>query len=86
MEALAGYVYNVPTKEPYYLPVYENGSWSYSACLDRVLDKKRFEEWKTKFYDFEGWDSGSGWPKRNTLETIGLKKVADTLQSKGRLG
>ena len=86
MEVLAGYVYNVPTKEPYYLPIYENSKWSYSDCLGRVLDRKRFEEWKTKFYNFEGWNGDSGWPKRNTLEAIGLKKVADALQKNNRLG
>jgi aldehyde:ferredoxin oxidoreductase len=86
MEVFTGYIYNVPTKSPYYLPVYENGAWSYSPCLGRVLDRNRFEEWKTKFYNFEGWDSETGWPKRSTLESMGLKKVADTLQNKGRLG
>jgi len=86
MQALPGYVYNVPTKEPYYLPVYENGAWSYRPCVGRVLDRNRVEGWKTKFYEFEGWNSNSGWPKRSTLESMGLKKVADTLQNKGRLG
>jgi aldehyde:ferredoxin oxidoreductase len=86
MEVLSGYVYTVPTKEPYYLPVYENGAWSYSPCLGRVLDRTKFEGWKTKFYEFEGWNGESGWPKRNTLESIGLGKVADTLQKKGKLG
>ncbi len=86
MEVLSGYVYTVPTKEPYYLPVYENGAWRWDPCVGRVLDKAKFEEWKTKFYEFEGWNSASGWPKRNTLESIGLEKVADTLQSNGKLG
>jgi aldehyde:ferredoxin oxidoreductase len=86
MEVLAGYVYNVPRERPYYLPVYENGSWSYSPCTGRVLNRKKFEEWKTKYYKFEGWNSDNGWPKRNTLEKMGLKKVADMLQSKGKLG
>jgi len=27
-----------------------------------------------------------GWPTRKTLEEFGLKKVADTLAAKGRLG
>jgi len=38
------------------------------------------------FYDFEGWNTANGWPKRGTLEGMGLKNVADTLESKGRLG
>jgi len=86
MEVHTGYVYKVPTKNNYWLPVYENGKWTYSACIGRVLNKTRFEEWKTKFYDFEGWNNASGWPKRDTLEKLGLGKVADTLQRKGKLG
>ncbi len=86
MEVLAGYVYKVPTKTPYYLPVYENDQWSYGECTNRVLNKAKFEEWKTKFFEFEGWNTANGWPKRGTLESMGLKKVADTLQSKGKLG
>jgi aldehyde:ferredoxin oxidoreductase len=86
MEVHAGYVYKVPTQTPYYLPVYNNGSWSFDGCTGRVLNKTKFEEWKTRFFKFEGWNTSSGWPTRNTLESMGLKKVADTLQSKGKLG
>ena len=86
MEVHSGYVYSVPTQMPYYLPVYENGKWSYSANIGRVLSKPKFEEWKTKFYEFEGWNAANGWPKSSTLEILGLKKVADVLKSKGRLG
>lgn len=50
------------------------------------MNRRKFEEWKTKFYEFEGWDPASGWAKRSALEGMGLKKVADTLQSKGKLG
>jgi len=86
MEVHAGYVYKVPTKSPYYLPVYENNKWIYAENTGRVLNKERFEEWKGKFYDFEGWNPANGWPKRSTLESLGLKKVADALQGKGRIG
>ena len=86
MEVHAGYVYKVPTKNPYYLPVYHNGKWTFDANVGRVLNKEKFEEWKTKFYDFEGWNNTNGWPKRNTLEQLGLKKVADQLQNKDKLG
>jgi aldehyde:ferredoxin oxidoreductase len=86
MEVHSGYVYSVPTQVPYYLPVYENGKWSYSANIGRVLSKPKFEEWKTKFYEFEGWNAANGWPKSSTLEILGLKKAADVLKSKGRLG
>ena len=31
----------------------------------------------------EGWDVATGWPKRSTLESIGLDYVADELKKKG---
>jgi aldehyde:ferredoxin oxidoreductase len=82
----SGYVYNKPTDAPYLLPVYENGEWSYSECLGRVLNKTKWEEFKTRFYTRVGWDTNSGWPTRTTLEGLGLGNVADALQSAGKLG
>jgi len=84
-EVFPGYVYNKPS-EAHVMPVYENGKWSYGTNAGRKLDKVKFEEWKTRFYDFEGWNTTNGWPKRSALESVGLKKVADTLQSKSKLG
>jgi aldehyde:ferredoxin oxidoreductase len=84
-EVFPDYVYKVPSKE-HRLPVYENGKWSYAVNSGRTLDRNKFEEWKTKFYEFEGFNSANGWPKRSTLEALGMKKVADVLQSKSKLG
>jgi aldehyde:ferredoxin oxidoreductase len=90
MEVHSGYVYTVPVTSPrpspHLLPVYENGEWKYSECLGRTLDKARFEEWKTKYFELEGWDTSSGWPTKITLEELGLGKVADELQNKRKLG
>jgi aldehyde:ferredoxin oxidoreductase len=61
VEVLSGYVHKVPTTTPYYLPVYENGKWSYHPCTNRVLDRTKFEEWKTKFFEFEGWNTSNQW-------------------------
>jgi len=52
----------------------------------RYLDKAKFEEFKTRFYNLEEWDIQTGWPKRKTLESLGLKFVADGLETKGKLG
>jgi aldehyde:ferredoxin oxidoreductase len=60
--------------------------WSYAAGEGRILDREKFEEWKTKFYEFEGFSPASGQPTRKTLEAMNLKKVADVMQSKGKLG
>ncbi len=68
------------------MPVFENGRWTYAANTGRTLNRQRFEEWKTKFYEFEGWNPTNGWPRPAVLESLGLKKAADVLRAKGRLG
>jgi aldehyde:ferredoxin oxidoreductase len=84
-EVFPDYIYDKPSGS-HIMPVYESGKWSYGANAGRKLDRAKFEEWKTKFYEFEGFNSSNGWPKRDTLEKLGLSKVADLLQRKGRLG
>jgi aldehyde:ferredoxin oxidoreductase len=93
LEKFAEYTYQSPAKPgytsyelPYTMPVNENGEWKYKSVAGRVLDKAKFEEWKTKYYTLEGWDPATGWPKRKTLEGLGLKHVADELQQHGKLG
>jgi aldehyde:ferredoxin oxidoreductase len=44
------------------------------------------DQWKTHFYNIEGWDEDTGYPKRKTLEDLGMKHVADLLQANNRLG
>jgi aldehyde:ferredoxin oxidoreductase len=85
MEVFPDYIYNVKSRG-LLLPMYQNGKWEYATGQGRTLDRAKVEEWKTKFYDFEGFNTSNGWPKRETLEKLGLKKVADALQSKGKLG
>jgi hypothetical protein len=64
-----------------------NGKWSVDVSLvDVFLDESGVEAFKTNFYEFEGWDKSTGWPSRSTLEDLGLKGVADELESAGRLG
>ena len=50
------------------------------------LDRKGVDDFKNHFYALEGWDKEHGWPTRKTMEDFGLKKVADTMAAKGRLG
>ncbi len=68
------------------LPVYENGKWSWQDLLDMYMDDAGVELFKTRYYNLEGWDPQTGYPKRKTLEGLGMKDVADVLQSKNRLG
>jgi aldehyde:ferredoxin oxidoreductase len=67
-------------------PVYTDGKWSFENQDDMYLDKAGVEEFKTHFYKLEGWDAKNGWPTRKTLEGLGMKKVADTMASKNKLG
>jgi aldehyde:ferredoxin oxidoreductase len=68
------------------IPVYENGKWSWQALLDLYLDDAGVELFKTRYYQLEGWDINTGWPARKTLEGLGLKRVADTLAKRAKLG
>jgi len=94
MEVFAGYNYDTGAMPgqgtlyelPYSMPVFENGGWSYKSVAGRKLDRAKVEDWKTKFYTLEGWDTKTGWPTRATLEKLNLKNVADALEAAKKLG
>jgi aldehyde:ferredoxin oxidoreductase len=87
MEKLADFLFKPGAAAHKLLPIYKDGAWHLDVDLDNMfLDKNGVEALKTNFYDFEGWDTSTGWPSRGTLEDLGLKKVADELQRQGRLG
>jgi aldehyde:ferredoxin oxidoreductase len=67
-------------------PVYLDGKWSTENQDDLYLNKEGVEQFKTHFYKLEGWDVKTGWPTRKTLEGLNMKKVADLMASKGKLG
>ena len=69
-----------------YMPGKENGKWDYYGYSRRKLDRNKFDEFKTRFYRLQGWDTSSGYPKRSTLESLGLDYVADELEENNILG
>ncbi len=85
MEVFPDYVYERKSRGNI-LPMYNNGKWSYETGEGRVLDRGNVEEFKTKFYKFEGYNADNGYPKRDTLERMSLRKVADLLKRRQRLG
>jgi aldehyde:ferredoxin oxidoreductase len=85
MEVFPDYVYDQPARGNI-MPMYIDGEWKYDEGNGRKLDRDKFEDWKTRFYKFEGYNPENGYPTRDTLEGMGLKKMADTLESRGRLG
>jgi aldehyde:ferredoxin oxidoreductase len=85
MEVFPDYLYTQKSRGAH-LPMYENGKWEYGTGAGRTLDRAKVEDFKTRFYKFEGFNPDNGYPTRATLEKMGLRKVADLLQSKGKLG
>ncbi len=93
MEVFTAYNYEVGAipgyttyEAPYVMPVFENGEWKYKSVAGRKLDRKKVEDWKTKFFTLEGWDTKTGWPTRETLSKLGLSHVADELEKNKKLG
>ena len=54
--------------------------------LAAPLDRAKWEALKNRFYAVRGWNPANGRPTRPKLEQLGMKGVADKLQSAGRLG
>jgi len=55
------------------------------GCMSEPLDKVKWEALKDRFYQLRGWDTGTGVPTPAKLEELGMKAVADKLQSAGKL-
>ena len=68
------------------MPSRKNGNWEYADISGRCIDKEKFENFKTHFYQLEGWDPDTGYPSRGTLKALNLGYVADELEKNGKLG
>lgn len=86
MEVFTGYVYDQPVTRPFPFPVFEDGKWWNDGHVGRKIDRDRFEEWKTRYFELEGWDTQTGWPTRETLQSLGMNEVADELERNGKIG
>jgi aldehyde:ferredoxin oxidoreductase len=89
MENFSGYYYRPGASYCGFapeLPIYDGSKWEWKNCKELYFTREGVDRWKTHFYNIEGWDPDSGYPKRKTLEELGLKHVADLLQSKNKLG
>jgi len=50
----------------------------------KKLDKKKFDEMLDDYYEIVGWDKETGIPTRKTLESLGLRDIADDLEKMQR--
>ena len=60
--------------------------FEYPECADGTyLDKAMFNTILDSYYENRGWDKTTGWPTRAKFEELGLKDVADELESISKL-
>lgn len=57
-----------------------------TQVLADPIDTVQWEALKDRYYELRGWDISTGWPARAKLEQLGMKGVADKLQTAGKLG
>ncbi len=89
MENFTGYYYKPGASYCGYattLPILNGDKWEFQNCRELYFSKEGVDQFKTHFYNVEGWNPDSGYPTRKTLEGLGMKHVADYLQSQGKLG
>ena len=89
MENFSGYYYEPGASYCGYsttLPILNGDKWEFQNCRELYFSKEGVNQFKTHFYNVEGWNPDSGYPTRKTLEDLGMKHVADFLESKGKLG
>lgn len=49
------------------------------------IDEDQWNQMLDEYYDIHGWDRATSFPKRETLERLGMKYVADELERIGKL-
>ena len=54
--------------------------------LAKPIESEQWEALKDRYYELLGYSVNNGWPTRTRLEKLGMKAVADSLQSAGKLG
>jgi len=89
MENFSGYYYEPGASYCGYsttLPILNGDKWEFQNCRELYFSREGVDQFKTHFYNVEGWNPDSGYPTRKTLEDLGMKQVADHLESKGKLG
>jgi aldehyde:ferredoxin oxidoreductase len=90
MVHFADYFYTRPSftfdGHPEYMPGLENGKWHCIKTLGRHFDRNKFEEFKSRFYTLQGWETRTGYPTAGTLKSLGLDFVAAELEQNDKLG
>jgi aldehyde:ferredoxin oxidoreductase len=51
--------------------------------VGETVDKEKFEQLKTEYYGYRGWDKATGYPSKAKLQELGLDDVAADLAKRG---
>ncbi len=90
MVRFSSYIHNKPLTNAmlgiYCMPTCKDGIWEYQDVSNRYIETAGFEEWKTHFYQQEGWDPDTGYPTLKTLASLELGHVAEELARHQKLG
>jgi len=86
MVHFADFVYTQNSPRSQYMPGIIDGKWDFINTTGRHFEKDKFDDFKTRFYKLQGWDTASGYPTGDTLKHLGLSVVADELERHGKLG
>ena len=58
----------------------------YFEILNSFLSKNEVDEFKSRFYSLQGWETNTGYPTAGTLKSLGLDFVTAELTQNGKLG
>jgi aldehyde:ferredoxin oxidoreductase len=50
-----------------------------------IVDRKKWEDYKTEYYELREWDPGTGLQTRQTLDELNLREIADDLEKRSLL-
>jgi aldehyde:ferredoxin oxidoreductase len=88
-DSLLDYFFNVPLRkgEVFYSPEGkvpgENGE--FISRIGCVVDRNKFEDMKTEYYGYRGWDAASGLLTKTKLVELDMQDIADDLAGRGLL-
>ena len=74
------YNFTVPTETESFVPGYDGKQVS---TLGSILDKEKFKEMMSEYYQLRGWENTSGLPYRNTLINLDIEDLAVTFEAAG---
>jgi len=86
-DSLSDYHYNVPLKRALFNPecLAPGKDGEVISRKGAMVDREKFEQMKTEYYQLRGWDTSTGLQPKGKLEELGLADVASEMERLGLL-